>query len=196
MHPQNLLINLARQYDLDTASQLLSNTGIRQFVRGWLALDLSIPLSKMLKADSVKFAEPYHSNDLFFKYCAEEDSAEPCEKRSASKADLMLSVEDVDHFFEFHYLHQSQISNSKIMNKLYLDMDRVRAMRNMHSLNVNLVVALWGSFNGNDIEVFKPVDLNRDAVYALDTSLLGSSQVARLVHIRKAGEPRLVLAAG
>ncbi|MFW7522955.1 hypothetical protein ACODM8_02275 [Vibrio ostreicida] len=192
MHPQQLLIELASQYDVQTANQALADARTRQFARAWLAIDLSRPLSAILHGDLAGFGLPYVKGHTFYRYCRDSRLAEACEKRVASKADLVVTVDDRLHFFEFHYLHH-QCCHRTAWQKLYQDVERVRVMQSVTEQKVNLIVALWGTFTGKHIEMFQWFDNNQNAVYALDSSLSGSSQVSRLVHIQKSGHPRLIL---
>lgn len=196
MQPQHLLIQLSHYYDFTQANQHLSNPEARKFARAWMAIDFSSSLAQALEGHINSYAAPYSFLGQFYKHQISDNQVKECDKRYASKADLELAVKNQQHFFEFHYLHQTHFTSSKSRHKLFQDVQRVREMRKtLPHQNVTLIIALWGSFTNEEIELFKPIDNNQHASYALDTRLKGSSQVSRLLHILKEGEPRLILVA-
>ncbi|NVD06514.1 hypothetical protein FCU94_06270 [Vibrio sp. JPW-9-11-11] len=192
MQQQRILIDLSSRYPFLHANQHLSNPDTRPFARSWLAIDLSAVLSQVLNTEIEGFAVPYTANDKFYKYDQAQAKATLCEKRFASKADLALKAGQGNDYFEFHYLHQRHLADKKATSKLKQDVDRVRALRSATKQNVYLAVALWGTFSAKEAELFHYLDNNTYAAYALDTSLTGSSQVSRLVHVQKTKLPRMV----
>lgn len=199
MQSQQLLIELARVYDFDRANLNLAMPDVRHFARGWLSIDLSSYLATLLKHKITGFGEPYQLSETYYHHDPKNNTIKKCEKRKASKADLLLSgneVEEQRHYFEFHYLHYEHLVGSKHRQKLYSDVERVRAMRkHLKQTQVTLIVAYWGTVSGLELDYLKPLDNNRNAAFALDSGIAGSSQVSRIMHVQKNGQPRLILMA-
>ncbi len=191
----SLLSHLASQHDFSQANKIIAMYQAKPFVRSWLALNLSLSLRQSAATEDLLFAEPYQKDD-FLKYQAKTGQVEHCEKRSASKADLKISAPNNNAWFEFHVLHQDELCSKRDRNKLYEDAKRVRALREaLPKDEVTLLVGIWGSFSAEDIKFFSPLDNSKHCAYVLDTSLSGSTQIARLSQMKKAGKPRFLLAA-
>ncbi|MCG9681566.1 hypothetical protein L1D31_03205 [Vibrio sp. Isolate23] len=196
MIQQSLLSHLASQHNFSRANQVIAMSQAKPFVHSWLTLDLSLSLTQSSDMDDIHFASPYFSGDEYLKFVTKPNTVEPCDKRYASKADLHIVTPGKNLWFEFHVLHQDELASKKDRNKLYDDVKRVTALRDaLPGDEVMLLVGLWGSFSGEDIKHFEPLDNNRQCAYVLDTSLTGSTQIARLSQMKKEGEPRFLLAA-
>lgn len=196
MFQQSLLSHLASRYNFCNANQLVSMLQTKPFVRSWLALELSLPLAQASVSEDIHFASPYHHEQDFVKYVVRADSVEPCGKRYASKADLCIVTPGKKLWFEFHTLHQDELHTKKERHKLYEDARRVAALRKaLPDDEVVLLIGLWGSFSSEDIQLFAPLDNNKQCAYVLDTSLTGSTQIARLSQMKREGEERLLLVA-
>ncbi|CAM3148824.1 hypothetical protein [Vibrio neptunius] len=196
MIQQSLLSHLASQHDFSKANQVIAMPQAKPFVHSWLTLDLSLSLAQSSNIEDIHFASPYQHGDEYLKFVSKSSAVEPCDKRYASKADLRIATPGKNLWFEFHVLHQDELASKKDRNKLYDDAQRVTALRqSLPQDEVILLVGLWGSFSGQDIKHFEPLDNNTQCAYVLDTSLTGSTQIARLSHMKKEGEPRFLLAA-
>lgn len=195
MIQQSLLAKIAALYDFNRASQLVALPQSKPFIRSWMTLDFSQPLINALKTDTIDFAVPYQQNDdKYVKYNTKTSQIERCEKRFASKADLTLTTANKRFWFEFHALHQDDLMIKKNLNKLYGDANRVSALRQAFPKDeVMLLIGLWGRFSSEDIRLFHPLDNNKQCAYVLDSSLTGSTQIARLSQMKKAGEERFLL---
>ena len=135
-------------------------------------------------------------NDEYLRYNVKTDKAESCDKKHASKADLRLITQGKSLWFEFHVLHQDELTSRKERNKLYEDARRVNALRHaMPDDEVILLIGLWGRFSSENIQHFQPLDNNRQCAYVLDSSLTGSTQIARLSQMKREGEERFLLVA-
>ncbi|SBS31069.1 hypothetical protein MSP8887_01424 [Marinomonas spartinae] len=196
MLQQTLLSQLASFYDFKKANQIAALSQTKPFIRAWMALDLSQPIAQSVGANSMDFAAQYQQDGDYLKYNAKSNLAEHCDKRFASKADLKLITVQKNIWIEFHMLHENDLSIKKECDKLYADAKRVSALRQTLSQDdVLLLVGLWGSFNNADMHHFQPLDNNSQCAYVIDSSLSGSTQIARLSQMKKTSDKRFLLAA-
>ncbi|MGP3363003.1 hypothetical protein ACTVFF_22550, partial [Escherichia coli] len=131
-----------------------------------------------------------------FKYNIKSDLVESCDKRFASKADLKLTTANKSIWIEFHMLHENDLPIKKERDKLYTDAKRVTALRQaLPQDDVILLIGLWGSVSHADMHYFQPLDNNTQCAYVIDSSLSGSTQIARLSQMKKTADKRFLLAA-
>lgn len=196
MIQQSLLTSLATQCDFSKTGAIIAMPQTKPFIRTWMAIEFCLPLAKHFATPHIDFALPYQDKENYYKYAVKTSVVEACERKYASKADLCLSSSNQHHWIEFHALHQADLNSSRERHKLYNDVKRVRTLRQTISgEDIILLIALWGRFNSEEIKFFTPLDNNKQCAYVLDTSLTGSTQVARLSHMKREGEPRLLLIA-
>jgi hypothetical protein len=195
MQQQSVLRHLASHHDFTRANQVVAMHQAQPFIRSWMALDLCTTLASQLSDYEMQFASPYENSD-FIKYDAKSDLIEHCKPRFASRADLKITTPKETFWYEFHGMHQNELASAKGRNKLYKDAQRLQALRRaLPDDQLILLIGLWGSFSPEDILHFTPLDNSKQCAYVMDTSLTGSVQISRLCQMKKAGDPRFLLAA-
>lgn len=195
MTHQALLAHIGNHYDFARANQVVAVVQSKPFIRAWMAVDFSQAIAKALGAKEIDFAVPYQQGKEYLKYNAKNQQVEKSESRFASKADLKVTTDQGLYWFEFHALHQNSLKEKKDRDKLYQDVERVKALQTeLSKENVILLIGIWGSFTSKDMEHFKAIDNSTYFTYVLDSGLSGSTQVARLCQMHKEGEERFLLA--
>ncbi|ADZ91881.1 hypothetical protein [Marinomonas mediterranea] len=196
MNQQTLLAKIAAHYDFTKANQLASQSQTKPYIRAWLNLDISQVLQGILNGSDVTYSEPYQHQGDYIKFLPKTNQVEACERKYASKADLQITSDKQTNWFEFHVLQKSDLENTRDRNKLYGDIRRVRTLRkHLAPHDTTLLIGIWGSFTTKDLDYFKPLDNQTDCAYVLDTSLTGSTQIARVSHVKREGKPRFLLIA-
>jgi len=199
MLTQQLLSHIQQGYNFTPANQLLSKPALKNYWKHWFCCEL-VPLLANNAEQQVELEKYYpaqpneHKDKAFLSIKTGQKQAQASEKRGASKCDFYLPNQEL--YVELRCGHASSLLKGKELDKFKQDQLRVNALKQANAtLNIATLFIFYGSFDNAQCEQLAQLDDNQTPSYVLDTGLTGSSSIARLSHMQRHGDPRVLLAA-
>lgn len=202
MKPYPFLSLFQQHYDFERADRIFADQNLKNCWKQWFMAETLSALSTLPECQDVATDTPYSAgnaakdDDAFLSVKPGENTAVLADKRSASKCDFSLSLDNSPLHFEVRCGHYESFLKARELKKFTDDLQRIEALKSLNpELNILTVFALYGSFENKDMKHFQPLDNSRRCSYVLDTDLNGSTSIARLSHMRRAGDPRTLVIA-
>ncbi|MFM2480561.1 hypothetical protein [Celerinatantimonas sp. YJH-8] len=193
---QSLLRQLVDPGLFAEANKYLAQSCYKALFKPWLTLSLSYLLGQNSEVDALELSAPYQDDEQFWRYQMKPFGIRTSDRNHASKADIKLQWHQHSVWTEVQVFHQDELGLASAFRRLEQDFRRVERLHQQLPMDQGLLlVGFWGSLQPEHIQLFRPFDNNVRISYVLDSRLSGSSQVARLSHIQRAGQPRFCLIA-
>jgi hypothetical protein len=211
MNAHNFLTFVQNQYDFGRANAIMSETNLKNCWKQWFTAEL---VHMCNQSDSPLVAETdvhypgitqgtaqTDGKSLFLSYHPTKGVEAVTEKRNGSRCDFTMkdgSIADVSqtNYVEIRCANADLFVKNKDLAKFEADIKRIEALKAANpALQMTALFAFYGTFDSKQVENFKVMDNSNRTTYVLDSALEGSTSIARLSHMARAGEPRLCLAA-
>jgi hypothetical protein len=201
MNTHSFLSLIQKNYDFTRANCIFSELNLKNSWKDWLTAELVHLCNDVEPFSDIQIGSHYpgavkkDGSETFLR-CRPGKSVERLRsKASASRCDFSVCNDGARHHFEIRCGNSLSFSKNKELSKYEADIERVSAIKKANpAVNVSAIFAFYGAFSTQDAKVFSVLDNSRRCTYVLDSSLTGSSGIARLSHMKKAGEPRVCLA--
>ncbi len=210
MNTHALLSFVQNNYDFRRADLILSEGNLKKCWKQWLTAELVHLFNGAKHVDNVQTEVHYLDAELkgdndsvgeqplqhYLQYHRKTGVNVVMEKRSASRCDFGFRWQGAAQMFEIRCGSSVPSINKKELLKFEEDIDRIDALKLKNpQLSIASIFAFYGIVTNKDAVLFKTIDNSRRCTFVLDSSLEGSSSIARLSQMKRAGEPRLCLAA-
>lgn len=203
MQAQPFLSLLQNQYSFERADHIFSDINLKHTWKHWLTAELVYALTQEQSISDIEIDSPYpvKSSEIkdsleFLSFKNGDDKAKAVEKRAASKCDFSFQYGTQPVFVEVRCTQSAQLLKASEFRKFADDVKRVKALKQANpDLAIITLFAIYGRFENKDMKKLEPLDNSQVCSYVLDTSLSGSTSIARLSHVKREGEPRTLLIA-
>ena len=217
MNAHNFLTFVQNQYDFGRANAIMSEINLKNCWKQWFTAELvhmcNQSDSPLVTETDVHYPGVTQGDDpkndskpLFLSYHPTKGVEAVTEKRNGSRCDFTMvdgtladgSICDASqtHYFEIRCANAELFVKNKDLAKFEADIKRIEALKAANpALQMTVLFAFYGTFTSKQVESFKVMDNSNRCSYVLDSALEGSTSIARLCQMARAGEPRLCLAA-
>ncbi len=201
MNPHAFLSFIQNNYDFNHANAIFSQLALKNCWKQWLTAELVNMASNTDGYEQVQTDLHYPSqqgadNEALFLRYQQDDNVDVVNKKNlASRSDFSWCHLEQQYYFEIRCANRELFSKNKDLVKFANDIRRIKQLKQANpELNIAVVFAFYGSFSSTDINKFSEFDNSQHCTYMLDTGLSGSTSIARLAQMRRAGDERLCLA--
>jgi hypothetical protein len=202
MKAYDFLSFVQNNYDFARADAIFSEANLKNCWKQWFTAEL-VHMCNQSDDDLVSETDVHYPMNQkpddkpeFLSYHATKGVGIISEKRNGSRCDFSLTAGEQSHYFEIRCANAELFAKNKDIAKFEADVVRIEALKVANpALEMTAIFAFYGTFTSKQIEAFKVMDNSIRCSYVLDSSIKGSSSIARLCQMKRAGEPRLSLAA-
>ncbi|WP_086933812.1 hypothetical protein [Agarilytica rhodophyticola] len=205
MNSQLLLSIIQKNYNFSKAYDVFKNDYLSKSWKQWFTTEMALLFSCEKLSDKISVEDYYcasgvdndeNSSARFLHYHAKTGVTKVMEKRRASRSDFSFECDGKTQHFEVRCSDSISLKSNRQLAIFENDMIRVEHLKKENpSLSINTIFVFNGNFENKDINLLKPLDNNKRCSYVLDTSLNGSTSIARLSQIKRNGGERLCVVA-
>ncbi len=207
MNAHNFLTFVQNQYDFNRANAIMSETNLKNCWKQWFTAEL-VHMCNQSQSPFITETDVHYpgvaqtdGKSLFLSYHATKGVEAVTEKRNGSRCDFTMNdgaIADASqtNYLEIRCANADLFVKNKDLAKFEADIKRIEALKAANpALQMTALFAFYGAFTSKQVENFKVMDNSNRCTYVLDSALEGSTSIARLCQMARAGEPRLCLAA-
>lgn len=204
MNAQTFLTFVQQHYDFERANAILAQTNLKNCWKQWFTCEL-VHMFNQADGDFKPQTDVYYPGGApqqkgekpkFLSYNSDKTVEVTTERRHASRGDFSVDFSGQTQLFEIRCGHGELFNKNKDLAKFEADVERIEALKQGNTaLNVTSLFAFYGAFTAKQCEAFSKMDNSTRTSYVLDSSLTGSTSIARLSHMARNGQPRICLAA-
>ena len=202
MNAQSFLALLQAHYDFTRADFIFNQLQLKNCWKPWLTTELTASLGCMPMPLEVVIDDHYQLPEKtdkpleWLSHIPKNGVQVVTEKRHASRCDFRFDDQGKPHYVEIRCANKQLFQKGKEIQKYLSDIERITAFKKkLPDAAITALFAFYGAFDNEEVAVFKELDNAKRVNYVLDTGMTGSSSIARLSHLQRAGEPRLFIAA-
>ncbi|SFC13139.1 hypothetical protein [Pseudoalteromonas denitrificans] len=202
MNTHAFLSFISNNYDFSRANIILSELNLTHCWKHWLTAELIHLLNTDKQFSDIQTNTRYpakssNNNDQesYLRYQVEKPIEKVHKKNLASYCDFSFKHQEKQHYFEIICANSTSFKKNKDLIKFEADITRIDTLKKQNpSVCISTIFAFFGTFTNDEVKIFAPFDNSKRCSYVLDSNIKGSSSIARLTQIQRAGDPRLCFA--
>lgn len=201
MNSQAFLSLVQSEYDFTRANAILSEINLKNCWKQWLTAEL-VHMFNQSESGFVTQTDVHYpaivktaKDPAYLSYQLGKPATAVSEKRHGSRCDFSVQQGNRTIYCEIRGANKSLFAKNKDLGKFSADIERIEALKAANSqLEIFSIFVFYGALSGKEIEAFKPMDNSTRTSYVLDSSLTGSTSIARLSHMDRNGNDRVCMA--